>query len=92
MTPPAVLITSQSLAWGFEGAALKSKAVAEHYRLLSTELDVTCFDVQPVAKPSALDGVHDARAQALIAAGLAACINRALGETKTQTLRTFVLI
>ena len=81
MTPPAVLITSQSLAWGFEGAALKSKAVAEHYRLLSTELDVTCFDVQPVAKPSALDGVHfDAQAQALIAAGLAACIHQSPGH------------
>lgn len=81
MTPPAVLITSQSLAWGFEGAALKSKDVAEHYHRLAAELDVTCFDVHPVANPSSLNGVHfDAQAQALIAAGLAACIRQTLGQ------------
>ena len=77
MTPPALRVTPQSLAWGFEGAALKSKAVAEHYRLLATELEVICFDVQTVANPSPLDGVHfDARAQAPIAEGLAACIRQ----------------
>ena len=81
MTPPALRITSQSLAWGFDGAAEKSKSVAEQYRLLATELDVTCFDVQPVTKPSALDGVHfDAPAQALIASGLAACIHQTFGR------------
>ena len=81
MTPPAIRITPQSLTWGFEGAELKSQALAEHYRRLAVELDVACFDVQPVANPSTLDGVHfDAQSQALIAAGLAACIRQTLGQ------------
>ncbi|MBL6797369.1 MAG: hypothetical protein ISQ53_01080 [Synechococcus sp. BS307-5m-G39] len=55
--------------------------MAEHYHRLAAELDVTCFDVQPVANPSSLNGVHfDAQAQALIAAGLAACIRQTLGQ------------
>ncbi len=37
MTPPAIQITPQSLAWGFEGADEKSIALAELYRQLAAE-------------------------------------------------------
>ena len=75
MTPPLVRSTPQSLTWGFAGADTKSKAVAARYQSLAEELQVTSFDVQRVATPSALDGVHfDSDAQSAIADALANCI------------------
>ena len=75
MTPPLVKITPQSLSWGFAGADTKSKVVAARYLSLAQELQVTSFDVQRVAAPSPLDGVHfDSEAQSAIADALATCI------------------
>jgi len=72
MTPPLVKITAQSLAWGFEGADTKSQALASCYLQLADELEVLAFDVQTVASPSPLDGIHfDSQAQSAIASGLA---------------------
>ena len=75
MTPPAIQITPQSLAWGFDGADEKSIALAELYRQLAAEMGVIYFNVQTVASPSQLDGVHfDCSNQALIADALAELI------------------
>lgn len=82
MTPPLVRSTPQSLTWGFSGADTKSKAVAARYQSLAEELQVTSFDVQRVATPSALDGVHfDSDAQSAIADALATCILQTLHQT-----------
>ena len=72
MTPPLVKITAQSLAWGFDGADTKSQALASCYLQLADELEALAFDVQTVASPSPLDGIHfDSQAQSAIASGLA---------------------
>ena len=72
MTPPLMISTPQSLAWGYEGADRKSQALASRYLQLARELEVLAFDVQTVASPSSLDGIHfDSQAQSAIASGLA---------------------
>jgi len=72
MTPPLVMITAQSLAWGFGGADTKSQALASRYLQLADELEVLAFDVQTVASVSSLDGIHfDSQSQFAIASGLA---------------------
>ena len=77
MTPPRMIITPQSLAWGYEGADRKSQALAGRYLQLARELDVLAFDVQTVASPSSLDGIHfDSQSQAAIASGLADLIDQ----------------
>ena len=82
MTPPLLRITPQSLSWGFAGADTKSKAVAARYLSLAEELQVASFDVQRVAAPSPLDGVHfDSDAQSAIADALATCILQTLHQT-----------
>ena len=82
MTPPLLRITPQSLTWGFAEGDTKSKAVAARYLSLAEELQVASFDVQRVAAPSPLDGVHfDSDAQAAIADALATCILQTLHQT-----------
>ena len=77
MTPPLMISTPQSLAWGYEGADRKSQALAGRYLQLARELEVLAFDVQTVASPSSLDGIHfDSQSQAAIASGLADLIDQ----------------
>ena len=72
MTPPLMVSTPQSRAWGYEGADRKSQAVASRYLQLARELEVLAFDVQKVASPSSLDGIHfDSQSQPAIASALA---------------------
>ena len=79
MTPPLVMITAQSLTWGFSGADSKSQALGKRYLQLADELEVLAFDLQTAASVSSLDGIHfDSHAQSAIASGLADLISREL--------------
>jgi lysophospholipase L1-like esterase len=75
ITPGVIQITPQSLAWGFQGAAEKSRLLPSLYRNLAEQESVFFFDTQAVAETSPLDGVHfDTDQQESIAAGLAELI------------------
>ena len=86
MTPPLMISTPQSLSWGFEGADRKSQALSSRYLQLARELEVLAFDVQSVASPSSLDGIHfDSQAQSAIASGLADLLSRELEPASRQS-------
>ena len=75
MTPGLIQSTPEALAWGFKGAPEKARQLPSLYRRLAEQESVLFFDVQTVADPSPLDGVHfDCNQQHSIAAGLAALI------------------
>ena len=87
MTPPLMISTPQSLVWGYEGADRKSQALGSRYLQLARELEVLAFDVQAVASPSSLDGIHfDSQAQPAIASALADLIARKLEPDRRQSL------
>jgi len=75
VTPGVIQTTPQSLAWGFKGAAEKSRRLPSLYRNLAEQESLFFFDTQAVAETSPLDGVHfGADQQDSIASGLAALI------------------
>ena len=75
VTPGVIQTTPQSLAWGFKGAAEKSRMLPSLYRNLAEQESVFFFDTQAIAETSPLDGVHfGADQQDSIAAGLAELI------------------
>jgi lysophospholipase L1-like esterase len=72
VAPPAIMHPQGPIAAKFEGAAAKSKGLAQAYESLAQQLDCLFFDANTVTPASKVDGIHlDADQHALLGKALA---------------------
>lgn len=72
VAPPAILEPKGTIAAKFQGAAAKSKGLAQAYEALAKLMDCLFFDANAVTPASKVDGIHlDADQHARLASALA---------------------